>query len=234
MQPFVGLLAILLFLGPDGFLRIAVCCYLALWMGQQVLGHVPRHQTLPSQSSPAHSTGALHVRCGPMSSGKTDWLHSELTRYADVTGDTPLLINSSINNRKEVTHSSRFQGLSPKLHTVTVGSLEQADVSNYRVIGLEEVQFMGPLVPTITKWLKEGKQIYCVGLDSDHKIGIFGSIHNLLHLSDTFVKLSAICTKCPTTPAIPAPFTRRLVPDSGQVLVGGLDTYQSTCRGHHT
>ena len=202
---------------------------------------------------------SLTVYCGSMFSGKSQRMLGEITRFSDVSESRhALIINHSLDNRNEVkvvsSHSSLYAGLSNKVDVVSTDKLSTIDVSNYTIIGIDEVNFfsdLDDLLQTIRLWIQQGKHIICAGLDSDFRGKKFGYISELVHLADNFEKLHAICSIClkeiqarkePVTPhnATPAPFTAKItapkfnVSDDGSVIdVGGADKYIAVCRRHH-
>jgi len=212
-------------------------------------------------------TGSLSVFTGPMYSGKTSHLIQSLTQHADIYHTNILLINSSLDNRDEEkvisSHSSSYKGISDKIAILSVPSLTVVNTDQYDIIGVDECQFFPDLYITIKAWLKSGKHIYCAGLDSDAGMNIFGQVHQLLHLADRFIKLTAYCKPCLKerkneilTPdnLPPASFTGRINnivtcqqhchnhdhqqqqshQQQQQIDVGGMDKYQPVCRYHMT
>jgi thymidine kinase len=193
---------------------------------------------------------SLTVYTGPMFSGKTSMLIKEITKYADISDKRcTLLINHVLDTRDEAkiisSHSSLYKGLSEKVDVVSLKMLSQVDISNYTVIGIDESNFFLDLVESVLKWLKVGKHIICVGLDSDHQMRPFGKIKELLHVADSFVKLTAVCSLCNAeilargdqiTPLniVPAPFTDKITADNDNLIdIGGNDKYIAVCRKHH-
>lgn len=207
----------------------------------------------PTQTLPENS-GSLHVFVGPMFASKTSTMIQLVTRYTDVTGVKPLIINHKIDEERKVgngligkgvsSHSSQYNGLSSKVDTVYTDNLTMIDVSNTNVIGIDEAQMFPDLYDAICYWLTLGKHIYCSGLDGNFKAENFGQVHRLLPISDTFTKLQAVCHLChkeqsksgnvilPTS-FVPAPFTTKIGGNMEQVIEqGGEDKYLPVCRYH--
>jgi thymidine kinase len=194
--------------------------------------------------------GKLHCFVGPMFSGKTTTMLSKVVQSADVTNTLALVINHNID-RGRVTgnglttlgissHSSQYTGISAKVVTKYTTLLSEVDVSNYSIIGIDEIQLYTDLYNTVSKWLLQGKHIYCSGLDGDFLTHNFGQVHLLLPISDTFNKLCAVCEMCTIeckaeTPDffIPAPFTAKKDGDRNVIVdQGGKDKYIAVCRYH--
>lgn len=196
---------------------------------------------------------SLQVFCGPMFSGKTSRMISEINKFIDIDKNyKAIIINHKLDTRdvdKIVSsHSSLYKGLNDKIDIITTSLLSEIDVSNYTIIGIDEINFYEneqDLVSTIENWLAQEKHIICAGLDGNHKMGKFGYISSLLHLSDDFVKLSAVCDICVKeilsrgemiTPRniTPAPFTKKIINDGNLIEIGGADKYIPVCRKHHS
>lgn len=195
---------------------------------------------------------SLTVFTGPMFSGKTTSMLQEISRYTDISEKhKSLIINHNIDNRNLNTvissHSSFYKGLSNKIDIVSTDDLSKVNVDKYVVIGIDEANFFTGLKNTIEKWIELGKHIICAGLDGSYKIEKFGEISDLLHLSDKFIKLTAICSVCleeliknkiTITPynTTPAPFTKKInirKENNNVIDVGGAEKYVAVCRKHH-
>lgn len=195
--------------------------------------------------------GTLSVRAGPMWSGKTTWLNSKLTLFAD-TGFKVLKITHSDDVRPTVatsdeagsTHNSSYRSLSSRITVVRCSELKHVEISDFNIIGVDEGQFFGDLKDTVLRWVEySNKNVFVVGLDGDSSRNKIGQILDLIPIADEFVKLSAYCKACQESieresrgnilTGSKAPFTKRLVNDTAQVLVGGSESYSAVCRFHH-
>jgi thymidine kinase len=76
--------------------------------------------------------------------------------------------------------------------------------------------------------LKEGKTVIACGLDGNYKRECFGDMGRLISLADDVQKLNAVCLL--SNPVQNAPFTRRIVADEKETLVGTDDAYISCSR----
>lgn len=194
------------------------------------------------------SNPSLHIFFGPMRSGKSTELRTIVTQSADL-GLKTLYINSKIdvreklNSRKDdrdgpTSHHSSFYGLSTKIDYIKVDKLEDVDVSNYQIIGIDEGQFFHDIVKVVRKWLfVDYKTIYISSLDGDFEIRPFGHVSELICIASTIRKFSAKCMMCLELGKLrDAPYTGKLktVPKiEGQILVGGDETYISLCLHCH-
>ena len=180
--------------------------------------------------------GKLVIITGPMFSGKTSTLISELTRYVDL--DIPVAyINSSEDTRGETfsTHNSSFSQVSPKFNTIKSKKLSGIDVdlNQYDVLAIDESQFFDDLTSFVKKWLSNGKIIYVAGLDGDIEQNIFGDIVYLIPYATEVRKLNAVCEICrENKEIISAPFTIRKTEAKEKKLIGGKDVYLPVCTHH--
>lgn len=194
---------------------------------------------------------SLVVFTGGMFCGKTTSMLHEISRYTDISSEhKALVINHSFDNRdvRDVisSHSSTYKGLSDKIDVVSTDNLLNVKIEDYIVIGIDEANLFKNLYSVVKKWLRLNKHIVCSGLDGNYKMEKFGSISDLLHISDKFIKLNAICSICledltsngkTITPfnTTPAPFTRKIdTTNHNEIDIGGSDKYIAVCRKHHT
>lgn len=189
---------------------------------------------------------SLFIITGPMYSAKTTTLISKVTLHADVQENCKcLIINSSVDNRDISniisSHSSSYNGLSPKIDVVSTDCLEKVDVSNYDIISIDEINFFTNIKESIEKWLNLNKLIYISGLDSDYMGNPFGELSTIYHMAEDIIKLKAICAICcknnPEERCLEritkASFTGKLLKNDSLIHVGGKDVYLPMCRKHH-
>lgn len=200
----------------------------------------------------SNTSGYLSIRVGPMRSGKTHWLHSLATRYADI-GEKVLYINSMLDDselRKLVggdgvnytSHSSSNTYISSKVTNVKVLRLASVDIEGYDVICIDEAQFYDDLYHNVYNWLvNHNKHIYIVSLDGSYNQTLIGEISKLLPYSNQFEKLSAICMYCVAESNIltkhihtPADYTILLCDSNidSEINPGMTDSYHSVCLYH--
>lgn len=191
-------------------------------------------------------SGYLEVCVGPMFSGKTSRLLSQLSKLAD-TGYNVLLINHAIDDRSisvVSTHSSQFKKVSPKIDAVKVGCLEDADISQYEVIGIDEGQFFTDLCKVVDWVDQDNKMVFISSLDGDSQRKPFGKVLQLVTYADKFEKICAKCHHCTDLHkkshekmmyrlVVDSPFTARTNAATEQIHVGGSESYVSLCRYHY-
>lgn len=190
--------------------------------------------------------GTLTLILGPMYSGKTTALNRRATETADV-GHQVCKIVHTFDDRNDVssnsvsgsTHNSTFTSLTKKVTVIRASHLKDVDVSNYQFIYIDEGQFFDDLLETVKTWLLTQKHITVAGLDGDCFMKPFGQIIYLVPLADKVKKKTAFCSQClkesgmVTDPRCRAPFTKRTTKSTDQIVIGGSDVYQASCRYHH-
>lgn len=220
--------------------------------GASHISHLDNIVGSPTTSSLNKHKGTLCMRIGPMYSGKTTWLNSELTQFAD-KGFKVLKITHQCDKRNDVaacdesgsTHNSSYKSLSNKIKCVRVSQLCDVDITDCHVIGIDEAQFFDDLVTISTRWVEdEGKHLRVAGLDGDFRKHKFGQVLDLIPLCDEVVKLNASCKLCleelkrlnfqGNIHSIIGPFTKRIGDSTEQILTGGSDLYLPVCRFHHS
>jgi thymidine kinase len=181
-------------------------------------------------------SGECHVIVGCMFAGKSTELLRRLKRY-QLANRTTLLLKHSVDQRysvdKVVTHDREER------EARVVSELSQALVAEVasdscEVIGIDEGQFFHGLDKACRVWVEAGKIVMVAMLDADYTGHLFpGSpLGELTALSDTIVKLTAICYQCGKE----ATLTKLMeVSDMGSdhVKVGGKGIYQPCCRACH-
>jgi thymidine kinase len=103
------------------------------------------------------------------------------------------------------------------------------DESRYRaaeVIGIDEGQFFPDLVEFCDTAACEGKTVIVSALDATFQRQPFGSVCDLVAVSDEVVKLSAVCEVCNCD----AIFSWRRVAEQQVELIGGENMYMAVCR----
>lgn len=175
--------------------------------------------------------GELHVITGPMGSGKSTELKRQIQVYS-VCNKT-IIIGSHIDKRSEnniLTHSG--DSISARKYKTIQSFINNNNIDDYNVIGIDEGQFFPDLITGIKKLIKMNKIIVLSALDSDSEGKPFPvNVADLLHISDTFIKQNAICMVCKDgTKAI---FTKYNRSDKTEAIkFGGLGDYTPVCRKH--
>lgn len=182
--------------------------------------------------------GFLDIIVGPMYSGKTNKLMSELNVYSTM-GASVLYINSSLDNRSD----NDFSTHNPML--TTLGCVDgcktetlyemYSKCKNYLIIGIDEAQFFPDLKDFVLDLVeKEGKRVIVAGLSGNFKRESFGQIFDLVSYCDRFTKLSSFCQECASLKKIKeAHFSYRLMDkekNKENIHIGSKKEYIPLCR----
>lgn len=172
-----------------------------------------------------------------MKAAKTVYLAERVASYAQ-TGKTTLVFRPVGDTRdKDPVIRSRFGDISLPAKLIR-SSWEIIDYISAKtaLVAIDEVQFFGPELPRVVRFLMSKCDVAVAGLDLDFRSLPFGPISELLALASETHKLTAVCDRC----KLPiARFTQRL--DDGQpasahaevVVPEGSQTkvvYEARCR----
>ena len=174
---------------------------------------------------------SLEVVIGPMFSGKSSYALSYVRRQRAI-GKTVLVIKPNIdirygNDSMVVTHNN--EKIPCMLWNVKDPLCQILDI-NYDCFVVEEAQFFNHLHHFCSYLLSENKNILVVGLDGCAKQKKFGEILDLIPMSTSVRKLTALCCECKD--GTPAPYTKKIEAGDIQVDVGGAEKYVAVCLRH--
>ena len=180
-------------------------------------------ETLPNEIA---RRGYLELILGCMFSGKTTYLVDTYNKLYDKFNIK--VINYSGDTRYHSTMlSTHDKVMIPCIFTNTLSDVcEEKYLNNIDVILINEGQFFPDLYDTVWNLVEvHKKQVYVCGLDGDFKRAKFGSILDLIPISDNFIKLFAKCDSCGEK----AIFSKRLTNENDQVVIGSTN-YIPVCR----
>lgn len=171
--------------------------------------------------------GWIEVICGSMFSGKTEELIRRLKR-AQIAQQKVQIFKPRIDDRydsdKIVSHSAQ------RLESIALDRAEELLrhlKPDTQVVGIDEVQFLGPdVVPICEALAQRGLRVVCAGLDQDYKGRPFEPMPQLLAIAEYITKEMAICVVCGN----PANRSQRIVSSSNRVVVGAAGAYEARCR----
>ena len=176
-------------------------------------------------------SGKVEIVIGCMFSGKSTELIRRISRY-EAIGHQTLLVNHLLDTRtgKSVKTHSNQERIAMKTNTL-LGIMNKPSYKNSKVIGIDEAQFFADLYQFIIESEKDNKIIIIAGLDGDSNRKPFGQILNCIPLCDEIIKLTAMdMVSKDGTPAI---FTKRIVKNTNQVLVGAQDCLMAVSRSNY-
>jgi len=173
----------------------------------------------------------LELILGPVCSGKSAELLRRIDRY-QIAGAKVLLVKPRIDTRSRVVKSrngveSKCVSLEKSkevFNLIVKEALE--DNSQIGIIAFDEAQFFDDIFDTVKDLIHKGFKVIVSGLDTDFNGEIFGDITRLVALSDSVLKLTAICMKCKCENAI---FSQKLKRGGDQIEIGDLELYEPRC-----
>jgi thymidine kinase len=181
----------------------------------------------------------LQLVLGPMYSGKTCQVIRLARRYraigknvifVDHTSDTR---NAPRKGHDQETRISSHDGVSE--HCIFVEELEDLlqckEYTEAEVVVIEEAQFFPDLLRFVPRESDvSGKDFIVSGLSGDFQRKAMGEILFLVPHAEHVHKLNGLCNMCKDGTL--GSFTKRTVPCTDQVLVGGKNFYTCVCRKH--
>jgi thymidine kinase len=174
--------------------------------------------------------GWIEVICGSMFSGKTEELIRRLKR-ALYGKQKVQVFKANIDKRYDdlavVSHSQLKIVATPVERAEEILQLLKADTE---VVGIDEVQFLGPDVVRVCEALaSRGVRVLCAGLDQDYQGRPFEPMPQLLAIAEYITKELAICVVCGN----PANRSQRILDSAERVVVGAAGAYEARCRKCH-
>jgi thymidine kinase len=195
-----------------------------------------------------YSIGAIELITGPMFAGKSEELIRRLKKLI-IAGFKTQVFKPEIDDRYSVECISSHNKSILKAQNVssTKDILNSLDADT-EVIGIDEVQFLdSDIVEFLDRWADSGKIAIVSGLDLDFKCEPFLfsdkklNFSNLMVISDTIIKLTAICMFKEENGicGLDATRSQRLIEGkpasyfSELVMVSASELYEPRCRKHH-
>jgi thymidine kinase len=99
----------------------------------------------------------------------------------------------------------------------------------YDVIGIDEGQFFTDIEEFCEEAVNAGKVVIIAACDATFQKKAFGKVLQLVPLSDSVIKLCAVCVTCFRD----APSTARLSGEEALEVIGGAEKYAAMCRKCH-
>jgi thymidine kinase len=171
--------------------------------------------------------GQIEVICGPMFSGKTEELIRRLKRAVIARRKVQVFkprVDSRYDPEAVVSHSQQKM-----LSTVvtSAGEVLTRLALDVEVVGIDEVQFLGPeIVPIVKDLASRDLRVIVAGLDQDYRGAPFDPMPQLLAEAEYITKELAICVVC----GQPAGRSQRIIASEDRVHVGAGDAYEPRCR----
>jgi len=177
----------------------------------------------------ATDAGWIEVIAGGMFSGKSEELIRRLRR-ARIARQKVQAFHPALDRRYSeseiVSHDARRI---PSTAVADVEDLRRALDPDTLVVGIDEVQFLGPgLVAFCVELAAAGRRVIVAGLDMDYRGEPFEPVPQLMAVAEEVTKAHAVCVVC----GAPASYSQRIVAGDERVMVGAAETYEPRCRAH--
>ena len=169
----------------------------------------------------------LEINLGPMFSGKTSKLIDIYKKYSYCNIPVVSINHESDNRYSDNMLSSHDRVMIPCVKAKSLFEIDVNILNQFDVFLVNEGQFFNDLIPFVEKLLSFGKKVYVFGLDGDFERKRFGTILDLIPLSDNVYKLHSLCGICKTGRR--GIFSKRITNETSQVLIGS-DNYIPCCR----
>ncbi len=173
----------------------------------------------------------LELITGPVCCGKSEELLRRLTRY-EIAGFNVLLVKPKIDTRSETVKSRNgsekacIELENPEDIYKNIDNYVKKFNRSIDIIAFDEGQFYIDLYRVVKDLLLKKFKVIVSALDSDFNGEPFGDVTKLVTLSDSVLKLTAVCMKCRSDNAI---FSQKLKKGGDQIEVGDLELYQPRC-----
>jgi thymidine kinase len=193
----------------------------------------------------------LKIYIGCMYSGKTTSLLNEISKYKVISSNI-IVINhvldklrrKSMNNFTDTSSNDSIEfgeiiSHDNKSYTsIMTNSLSELKTLNAYIssdiVIIDEAQFFDDLYLFLYNELNKNhitKKIFIVGgLLNDYNMQPIGDIIKIIPLADEIIKLNAYCLIC--NDGSIASFSKRIINDPNQILIGKEDLYIPVCRFH--
>lgn len=181
-------------------------------------------------------SGQIEVICGSMFSGKSEELIRQVRRF--LYGNIAVhVFKPAMDNRYADEAVVSHNGTSVFAHPIEKSTqIFKVVDEKTEVVAIDEAQFFDEGLVDVTQTLaNKGIDVLLAGLDTDFRGEPFGPMPELLAISNTVKKLSAICPIC----RMPSSRTQRLINgkpalyDDPIILLGAQESYEPRCRTHH-
>ena len=192
----------------------------------------------------------LKITFGPMFSGKTTDILTNISRLSKTVQGKILIINSDLDIRNNLNNINNLTSHSQVLKSIIENeniiffksnnllfNLKKKikEIKDIKIIIIDECQFYSDLFNFVKDFLlRLNVNIYCYGLISDYKMQKFGNVYHIMCLADDIEMKHSLCKKCIDEGKSHhdsfASFTVKK--ESREKEIGGDDLYYASCRRH--
>ena len=165
----------------------------------------------------------LQVITGCMFAGKT----TELINRLKEKKEDYLLVKPIIDNRDNGNRVSTHSGIEEKAICVNTVSDIFNRLDNVKLVGIDEAQFFKKSILQDLHYLKQKNiKIIIAGLEKDYLNRPFGLMAEIIKISDSVIRLTAICNQC----GLDATYShRKNTEQKEQFLIGNANFYEALC-----
>lgn len=168
----------------------------------------------------------LEINVGSMFSGKSTELQRQGHRHL-LAGHNVVFVKPQMDDRYSEDEIVTHDGRTVTAKNVPLTSILTNDVFTADVVLIDEVQFFDEGVLWDIKYLlKQGKVVYCSGLDMDFRGEPFPVTANLAGIADEVNKFKAVCSHCGDDSYV----TAKTSGSNVRVELGSTDKYKPVCR----
>ena len=191
------------------------------------------------------SDGKLEIVLGTMFSGKTSFMLSKISFFANLNFKI-LYINIEFDNRTtnvfsthnpfiNISEYNKNNNIEQNVKMIKTSKLIDIQYNNYDIIIIDEAHFFDDLVE-YTKLLLEHKKYVIIGsLIGDYNGNKFGQVCELIPICDEIHRLHAYCGICSKNKKCRiAIYSKRISYSTETIEIGGSDKYIPVCREHYT
>lgn len=178
-----------------------------------------------------YNNSRIEIILGCMFSGKSTELLRRINRY-EAIGKKILIINhvNDVRTDKSIKTHSNITKKAKKLYNL-MPVIDSSEFIESEVIGIDESQFFTDLIEFVEIAEKFNKIIIISGLDGDYLRKPIGQILQLIPMCDEVVKLTAL--DMIDQDGSLAIFSKRIVNNDNQVLVGSDESYIAVSRKNY-
>ncbi|XP_022644262.1 thymidine kinase, cytosolic-like [Varroa jacobsoni] len=179
---------------------------------------------LPDERN-GNSHGHIQLVLGPMFSGKTTELIRRMRRYK-IANLRCLLVKYEKDDRYDAQDVTTHDHASMAAIKATALMDVENEAKKHDVIGIDEGQFFPDTVAFAERMASQGRVVIVAALDGTFQRKGFANILELVPLSESVIKLQAVCMMCYNGAA----FTKRIGNETELEVIGGADKYMAVCR----
>lgn len=169
--------------------------------------------------------GDINVYTGPMKCGKTQKILDEAKRQ-EIAGKIVKIFKPSIDDRFSEEKVISRNGFNK--NAINISNINEIKNYDADVYVIDEFQFLKGDLSELYNLAKTGKKFFIAGLNLTSERKPFGSMGDLMCMSDDVQMLTSVCENCRSEDAIFTYYKGKH--KSEDILVGDEDLYMPVCR----